>query len=419
MWSEFFGLLHAKQLKGVARMEMKIITINDVPRGLITMDELGSHAFLSWLRRFLNSGALYVGPTHLLEEVGSWYISASTEDGIVAIRGLDGKLRALLNACRHRELQIFVTKGETVGDRCGKLTSKLIVCPGHNTNYTSDGHHYYSPALKVRKVECLGLHELPIQSIGGLLWTGSDDDLKPIQKILNSPLMQKRDVSSFIPPNYRLDTIVVYEEKFNPTTAMVVYGDVDHVDDMFHDYTLKRCVVTKGLEIDITTTEAASVQVVPWRKECDTKATDAWRTYHAEAAKYYAKHQDDARGEQVVWFAFYHDHTTVEEFPAMGVVSRFAPSRILGCTRNVVEFYFPDDAPEALRAAGVAAYRELAPEDAEISRRIEQGSEHLRMFGKGGEVGGPMHPLEEGVVVHYTEWLNKHWVNHKRLSRIL
>jgi len=382
------------------------------------MDEYNSPEFRHWFNRLLNTGGLYLGPANLVEEVGSYFISASTDGAHFLLRGLDGKLRAFLNVCRHREKQILVPKSNDVGGRVGKLTSGFVSCSGHDWTYASDGTHASPKKFVIEKGSCpivgnYNLHEVPIENIGGLVWTGSESQLAEIRELLLTPLLEKCGIADFLPTDYRLHEIWISPDEYRPDTGMEVFGDISHVlAPAVHGGTLMRFVDPRGLLLDAPKkSRCGNVQMVPFLLETDhLKMSEAWRTYR-EAVLELSGSESPSFG--AIWIAHYHDGTTIEYFPYAVVVSRFAPNSITGGTRNVVEFYFSEFSLE-IALLFISAYKCLAHEDAELCAEMDRGSMFLSIFGKGNIKSGPAHPTEEWAVSHYEKWLHEQWVIEKR-----
>jgi len=81
-----------------------------------------------------------------------------------------------------------------------------------------------------------------------------------------------------------------------------------------------------------------------------------------------------------------------------------APNR----TRNIVEFYYPEDIALFEREfveAEQAAYRETAREDDEIAKRMDAGRIALTAQGR-SEVGPYQSPLEDGMQ-HFHEFYRR------------
>jgi phenylpropionate dioxygenase-like ring-hydroxylating dioxygenase large terminal subunit len=97
-------------------------------------------------------------------EVGSYKTDDFAGVPVLIVRGRDGKLRAFLNACRHR--------GAKIVDGCG--TSRAFKCPYHGWTYGSDGLLRGIPEEEssfpgVRE-ERSGLTPLPLAEKYGMVW---------------------------------------------------------------------------------------------------------------------------------------------------------------------------------------------------------------------------------------------------------
>ena len=105
-------------------------------------------------------------------EIGSYRTDDLTGAPILIVRGRDRKLRAFLNACRHR--------GAKVVDGCG--TSRAFKCPYHGWTYGNDGLLRGIPeeetAFPGVRAERPGLTPLPLAEKHGMVWvmpTPSED----------------------------------------------------------------------------------------------------------------------------------------------------------------------------------------------------------------------------------------------------
>ena len=294
----------------------------------------------------LNTSGLYLGPSNAVPLQGSYFISASTDGGHFLLRGLDNKVRAFLNVCRHREKRILLPKGEGLSHWRGRLTS--LTCGGHDWGYGFDGAHVSPKTFMVNGNACPiegdhNLHQVPIEDIGGLYWTGNESQLADIRELLQSDLLKESGITHFVPPDYQLHEVWVTHNRFRPDTGMEVFGDISHVlAPSVHGGTLMRFVDPNGLKLDAPEkSRCGNVQKVPFLKTTDTsKMSDAWR-YYREAVLEQSGGETPPYG--AVWIAHYPDGTTIEHFPYAVVVSRFAPDHHTFGTRNVVEFYFSDE----------------------------------------------------------------------------
>jgi phenylpropionate dioxygenase-like ring-hydroxylating dioxygenase large terminal subunit len=127
-------------------------------------------------------------PSAALPEAGSYVARAAAGTPIIAIRGNDGKVRALRNACRHRGAELAAGAG----------CAKAFVCRYHGWTYGTDGrlrhvpHEHGFPGLDKA---ARGLVTLKTAEVGGVVFVtqsapGADANLK--------------DLPDLIPPRYRL-----------------------------------------------------------------------------------------------------------------------------------------------------------------------------------------------------------------------
>ncbi len=74
-------------------------------------------------------------PSAALPDKGSYIARASAGTPLVVVRGLDGEVRAFINACRHRGMQV------AKGSGC----SRAFVCPYHAWTYNLEGNLRHIP----------------------------------------------------------------------------------------------------------------------------------------------------------------------------------------------------------------------------------------------------------------------------------
>lgn len=78
-----------------------------------------------------------VGRQELLEHNGDYVALEVSGEPIVILKGLDGKIRALSNVCRHRGTVIMQGKGNT----------KSLLCPYHHWAYDTEGALVNAPEM--------------------------------------------------------------------------------------------------------------------------------------------------------------------------------------------------------------------------------------------------------------------------------
>ena len=107
-----------------------------------------------------------------------------------------------------------------------------------------------------------------------------------------------------------------------------------------------------------------------------------------------------------IWLTLY-PNIMVEWYPHVLVVSTVWPNGPQK-TRNVVEFYYPEEIVLFERdfvAAERAAYMETCEEDDEIALRMDAGRKILLDRGE-NEVGPYQSPMEDGMQ-HFHEWYRR------------
>jgi phenylpropionate dioxygenase-like ring-hydroxylating dioxygenase large terminal subunit len=107
---------------------------------------------------------MVAGHANQLRKPGSYLLSDWEKFPFVIVRGDDGKLRAFINACRHRGARLVNSTGDQL---------KAFVCPYHGWSYALDGtlKSMTRPCnfLGVDKSKC-NLRELPVLESNGLIW---------------------------------------------------------------------------------------------------------------------------------------------------------------------------------------------------------------------------------------------------------
>ncbi len=122
-------------------------------------------AVLRWELDNFFGGWMCVGRSADLAKVGSQTAVQVGSGSVLLIRGEDGRLRAFVNACRHRGHELLP---------CGVSTAKRsVVCPYHAWTYQLDGSMRNAPHMD--EVEGFdpdqyGLQPLPVQEWHGWMF---------------------------------------------------------------------------------------------------------------------------------------------------------------------------------------------------------------------------------------------------------
>ena len=116
-------------------------------------------------------------PSAGLPETGSYIARKAAGTPLVVVRGRDGKVRAFINACRHRGMQV------ASGSGC----SRAFVCPYHAWTYDLEGKlkAIRGPeAFPEVNIEDHGLTEVSAQEKGGIVYVMQEGEI-------NSQMLEK------------------------------------------------------------------------------------------------------------------------------------------------------------------------------------------------------------------------------------
>jgi choline monooxygenase len=119
----------------------------------------------------------YAGPIEQVAEPGSFFTCRAGATPIVVVRGRDGRLRALVNVCRHR--------GHEVASGCGRR--ETLQCPYHAWTYDLDGSLRAAPRSDREPgfdASQLGLRAARVETWEPLVFVSPDADAPPFGEIL-------------------------------------------------------------------------------------------------------------------------------------------------------------------------------------------------------------------------------------------
>ena len=111
-------------------------------------------------------------PSAALSEKGSYIARKSAGTPLVVVRGRDGKVRAFINACRHRGMQVASGSGR----------AHAFVCPYHAWSYGLDGSLKSIPgeeAFPGLAIKDHGLVEVSAMEKGGLVYVMQRGTINP------------------------------------------------------------------------------------------------------------------------------------------------------------------------------------------------------------------------------------------------
>jgi choline monooxygenase len=177
--------------------------------------------------------------------------------------------------------------------------------------------------------------------------------------------------------------IEVYLEDYHVEPFHPGLGNFVTCDDLRWEFGVDYSVQTVGVNSGLLKSGSAKYQA--WQEQ-------VLKFRNGDAPKFGA-----------IWLTLY-PNIMVEWYPHVLVVSTLWPTAC-GNTRNVVEFYYPEEIVLFERdfiQAERAAYLETCMEDDEIGQRMDAGRKVLLDRGV-NEVGPYQSPMEDGMQ-HFHEW---------------
>jgi len=319
----------------------------------------------------------YVGHELMIPEAGDFQVLASRQDAQMLVRNAGG-IELLSNICRHRQAIM----------KDGRGNAANIVCPLHRWTYDLKGELLGAPHFESKP--CLNLARSPLQNWNGLLFDGPRDIARDLAAL---------GVKDFDFAGYRLDRIETHVCNYNWKTFIEVYLEDYHVGP-FHPG-LGQFVTCDDLRWEFG--DWYSVQTVGINNKLAKPGSRTYERWHKAVLDFY---RGDMPRHGAIWLTYY-PNIMLEWYPHVLVISTLVPEAV-DRTRNVVEFYYPEEIalfePEFVQAEQ-AAYMETAREDDEIAERMDAGRKAL--YGNGrNEVGPYQSPMEDGMQ-HFHEFYRR------------
>lgn len=335
------------------------------------------------IKQLFQRGPRYVGHELMVPEVGDFATLASENEGRMLVRSERG-IELLSNVCRHRQALMF---GGTGSSATTRGNARNIVCPLHRWTYDLKGELLGAPHFD--ESPCLNLPNTRLQSWNGLLF--EQNGYNVMEKLNKLSVTKELDFDG-----YMLDHVEVHECNYNWKTFIEVYLEDYHVepfhpglgsfvscDDLRWEFGADYSVQTVGINNGLL--------------KSGSKKYQAWQEQVLQL------NQGVAPPYGAIWLTLY-PNIMVEWYPHVLIVSTLWPQGV-GKTRNVVEFYYPEEIVLFEREfieAERAAYMETCIEDDEIGFRMDAG--RRRLFERGENQTGPYQsPMEDGMR-HFHEW---------------
>ncbi|TYQ03615.1 UNVERIFIED_ORG: choline monooxygenase [Zoogloea ramigera] len=327
-------------------------------------------------QQLFQSGPRYVGHELMVPEVGDFATLAAENEGRMLVRNANG-LELLSNVCRHRQALMFNGRGN----------ANNIVCPLHRWTYDLKGELIGAPHFA--ETPCLNLPKTKLQSWNGLQF--EQNGYNVMEKLKNLSVTKDLDFSG-----YMFDRVEVQTCDYNWKTFIEVYLEDYHVEP-FHPG-LGGFVSCDDLRWEFG--QDYSVQTVGVNKGLLKSGSEVYKRWQEQVLKFRG---GEAPPYGAIWLTLY-PNIMVEWYPHVLVVSTLWPDGPQR-TRNVVEFYYPEEIVLFEREfieAEHAAYMETVSEDDEIALRMDAGRKALRARGE-TDAGPYQSPMEDGMQ-HFHEW---------------
>ncbi len=336
------------------------------------------------IKQLFQQGPRYVGHELMVPNVGDFATLAAENEGRMLVRSESG-IELLSNVCRHRQALMFGGAGNKPQTTRGN--AKHIVCPLHRWTYDLKGELLGAPHFD--ESPCLNLANTKLQSWNGLLF--EQNGYNVMEKLGTLAVTKELDFTG-----YMLDHVEVHECDYNWKTFIEVYLEDYHVEP-FHPG-LGSFVTCDDLRWEFGADY--SVQTVGVKSGLLKSGSAKYQAWQEQVLKF---RQGKAPPYGAIWMTLY-PNIMVEWYPHVLVVSTLWPQGT-GKTRNVVEFYYPEEIVLFEREfieAERAAYMETCIEDDEIALRMDAGRRIL--FERGETESGPYQsPMEDGMQ-HFHEW---------------
>jgi len=330
------------------------------------------------LELLFRKGPGYVGHELMVPETGDFQTLAAEDEGRMLVRN-PGGIELLSNVCRHRQAIMMNGRGN----------ARNIVCPLHRWTYDLKGELLGAPHFAEQP--CVHLNRSPLQNWNGMLFEGERD--------VRADLARMGVAQDLNFDGYMLDHVEVHECDYNWKTFIEVYLEDYHVVP-FHPG-LGSFVSCDDLKWEFG--EWHSVQTVGLHAGLKRPGSTTYQKWH-DAVLRFNNGQLPKHG--AIWLTYY-PNIMVEWYPNVLCISTLHPVGPRK-TRNVVEFYYPEEIVLFEREfveAERAAYMETCIEDDEIAERMDAGRQALMKRGV-SETGPYQSPMEDGMQ-HFHEWYRR------------
>ena len=160
------------QIRGAAQRDQRVEALLEETTEALAGGELPGAVFNDpgifelECQKIFTRAWMYLGHESEIPQPGDYVLRYIVRDPFVVVRDEQGRVRALLNHCRHKGMQVCRSE---VGN------ASHFRCPYHGWTYRNDGALVGIPAQKDAYGEAfdksrLGLHQLRVESYDGLIF---------------------------------------------------------------------------------------------------------------------------------------------------------------------------------------------------------------------------------------------------------
>lgn len=336
-------------------------------------------------KKLLFNKLKYLGHANTLKDLNIGSFSClSQENNARMLMKTEKGISLLSNICRHRQAVMLNGNGMT----------ENIICPLHGWTYNLNGELIGSPSFDpcpTKKLTCydhITWNDLIFEKT---VFTASQNFIDDLNKI---KFLEFLNFTNYVKHSTKEHTC-----DYNWKTFIEVYLDDYHVKP-FHPG-LGSFVDCNNLEWQFG--KYFSIQSVGIYNNLNSPGTPIYKKWHENLLKY-KKGSMSKYG--AIWLTIY-PNIMIEWYPEVLVISTLWPESPQK-TKNIVEFYYPEDICYFEREfvqAHQAAYMETCEEDDEIAKRMDNGrrflaDSHINDF-------GPIHnPMESGLEYFYEYYNN-------------
>src|SRR5579864_6638798 len=294
-----------------------------------------------------------IGRAAQVETPGQFVTSTLAGEPIVAVRGVDGQLRAFYNVCRHHAAKV-------VTEACG--SASILHCPYHGWNYGLDGSLKGMPEFDgVENFERAenGLIPVKVETWEAFVFVNLDPQAKPLSRFLGGLVKRCAPLG--------LSKLHFFERKtYDIACNWKVFVD-NYLDGGYHVPHLHKGLssVLDYKQYTIENEDRYCLQSSPMVSSAEDAATGATR-----------------KGDRA-WYFWQYPNLMINCYEGYMDTNLVLPIDVDHC-RVIFDFYFADisEAKRAYNEQSVAVGAQVQDEDLAICEAVQRGLKS-RAYGAG------------------------------------